>query len=110
MKYSVKATLSCCRTKKRTSRVVELVNGELITLRLSDAELFYYAKEIMRPEILLIIGVIILTIVISVIVKKAQSPKRTPIHGIKCPKCGNKKVYWAGYSDRKICKRGHIFT
>lgn len=64
----------------------------------------------MSPEILLIFGVIIVTIVVSLIVKKAKSHGRTQIHGMKCPKCGCKKVYWAGYSDRKICKRGHIFT
>lgn len=64
----------------------------------------------MRPEILLIIGVVIATVIISLIVKKAQSPKRISIRGIKCPKCGSKKVYWAGYSDRKQCKNGHIFT
>lgn len=64
----------------------------------------------MRPEILLVIGVVIVTIVVSVIIKKAQSRKRISIHGVKCPKCGSSKVYWAGYSDRKMCKRGHIFS
>jgi hypothetical protein len=63
----------------------------------------------MRPEIILVAGVIVATVVISLIVKKAQSPKPPPIPGMRCPKCGCKKVYPA-YSGRKICKRGHIFS
>ena len=65
----------------------------------------------MRPEIILILGVVIATVVISLIVKKLQSSsKGTRIYGIRCPKCHSDKVYWAKYYDRKQCKNGHIFT
>lgn len=64
----------------------------------------------MSPAILLIIGVVITTVVISLIVKKTTSPKGQWIHGMRCPKCGSDKCRWARYSDRKICNKGHIFS
>lgn len=64
------------------------------------------------PEIVWIIfGLIIVGIIIGVIVKATKSSrKRVRIYGMRCPKCHTDKVYWAGYSDRKICKKGHIFS
>jgi hypothetical protein len=65
----------------------------------------------MRLEIILVIVIVVATVVISLIVKKVQSPrKRARIYGVRCPRCNTDKVYWAGYSDRKQCKNGHIFT
>jgi hypothetical protein len=73
------------------------------------------AEEVlMRSEYILVIVIVAATLIISLIVKKATSSKQQWIPGMQCPKCikqrKKSKVRWAGYSDRKICQRGHIFT
>jgi hypothetical protein len=68
----------------------------------------------MKPALILILGIVIATVVISLIIKAATKPKSQWIRGMQCSRCAREgkksKVRWAGYKDRKICQRGHIFT
>jgi hypothetical protein len=57
--------------------------------------------------LLIVAGIIVL---VAWLTGKLSRSSRPELPGQICPKCGSKKVRWAGYADRKECaKCGKIF-